>query len=235
MDDQTFEMLLVQHFGSSRYASKPKLKHVYGDGGYDPQITAWEIKLDHLTDEEMKLFDAAEFLCRPAQSDFVSKQIARLRVCMARAGESNDDVAILIDAYTEHLSEYPPDVVKHVCDIIIQNKKWFPQVAEMRAEAERAVKFRRAILRCFEECRNSLLAEERKKKLLEVDPRLGYHYKALEKKLWMQTHYEDALGEAESMVSIFRKQGNSDRETSWQEVVEMRKQELSDFLKAKAA
>lgn len=78
MDDQALEMLLVQHFGSSRLVIKKRLKHTYGTNGYDGDIEGYDIGLDYLADCEMKVFDALEFLNRSARPDFVAKMAKSL-------------------------------------------------------------------------------------------------------------------------------------------------------------
>jgi len=95
MDDKALEMLLVQLLTSSRFVSKAKVSHVYGDGGgYDVEVVGYEIALDALHDGELKLYDALEFLNRPATPDFVAKQVGRLQAVMARRSESNSDLAV---------------------------------------------------------------------------------------------------------------------------------------------
>jgi hypothetical protein len=211
MDDQTLEMSLVQHFGSSRIECKKKFSHVYGtDGGYDREVERYEISLDCIHDCEMKLFDALEFLNRPARGDFVAKQIGRLRAVMARRAESNEDIAVVIDVYTDHLEKYPPDVIAAVCSQIIERGKWFPLVSDLVKQCDALVAFRRAIMRCFEDARNPLLAKKTEAKRIAADPRLGMHWKELpDKKTWLPCHWDWYLGDAEYMIKYFRDQGRT--------------------------
>lgn len=203
MDDETFRTLLVQHFGSSRLTSITKLKHCYTDG-YECKVDGYEISLDALHDSEMDLFSAVEFLNRPAKKDFIAKELARVRVVMARRAESNDDLALLIDTYANHLAEFPPDVVKAACEKIIDNAKWFPLVSEMRAEMARLVRYRRAVMQCFEEIRNPLLAGRATQRRLASDPRCHQHWRDLPKKDWLHCHFDWAIGEAEKMLETAR-------------------------------
>lgn len=195
-------MLLAQHFGSSRFVSKTKVNHVYGkDGGYDCEVVGYDLTLDELADSEMSLFDAIEFLNRPAAPDFIAKNIARLRTVMARAAESNQDITILIDTYSECLAQFPPDVVKAICDKIMNERKWFPLISEMSKDMLALVSYRRALLKMFEEKRNPLLANKRAAQI-EADPRLGVHWKYLAQNVWLPQHYDWWVGEAEDMLRM---------------------------------
>ena len=228
MDDQMLETLLAQHFGSQRFETKSKLKHVYGENGYDSYIETYAVKLDHIFDNEMKLYDAVEFLNRPASRDFVERQVARLRVVMARISESNDDLALLLDTYGAHLSEFPPDIVKAVCDKIIDDRKWFPLVSEMRQEMQRLVQFRKSIWNKFQALRNSLLAAQEKQKQLEADPRLGTHFKALPRSQWLPQHYAWWIEDAERMLELAVQNPSIYNPESWMKEISRRHTEAQN-------
>ena len=229
MDDQALETLLVQHFGSSRLAIRKKLKHVYGaDGGYESGVAGYETQLDGLADCEMKIFDALEFLNRSARPDFVAKQIGRLQAVMARRAESNEDIAVVIDVYTEHLEKYPPNVVAAVCTDIIDSKKWFPLVSELNQHCNRLVAFRRAILKCFEAARNPLFTGKAEAKLIAADPRLGMSHRELNRKDWLPCHWDWYVGGAEHMAQLNRNNGRLTQADEWQAIFEKRQNERAD-------
>jgi hypothetical protein len=218
MDDQELRTLLEQHFGSSRLTIRDKINHAYSpENGYNYYIDRYEIDLDHLADSEMKLYDALEFLNRSASHDFIAKQLARVRIVMARRGESNDDLVILIDTYAQHLAEFPADVVKAACDQIIENGKWFPLVSEMRTQMQRLVKFRRTIWQTFQEKRNPLLAARGEAKRLAADPRLAEHWKNLPRSQWMAQHYDWAMEECEKMLTMARAHPHFLTVSTWEE------------------
>ncbi|MGE0190267.1 MAG: hypothetical protein AB7Q04_13405 [Steroidobacteraceae bacterium] len=108
----------------------------------------------------MKLFDAVDFLNRPASPNFVAGKMAELRAVMARAAQSSDDVELTLGVYTAHISKYPPDVVSYVVSEVIETKKWFPLVSELIREMESIVAMRRGVMRSFEKCRQKTLANE---------------------------------------------------------------------------
>jgi hypothetical protein len=233
LDDKMLETLLVQHFGSSRFTSRPKIEHIRSqDGGYDQRIVGYEIKLDTLHDEEMKLFDALEFFNAPASAAFLAKQIARLRTVMARTNESNQDIAVLIDTYADILGEYPPDAVKGVCDHIMRERKWFPLISEMRREMEDLVSFRCNVLKCFEECRNPMLGNKHRAKFIESDPRLEVHWKMLAKEKWRPQHYEWWVGEAQDMLRMANEMPAYLNEDMWQTEVLRRRAEMEKAYEA---
>jgi hypothetical protein len=200
MDDQALETLLVQLLGSSRFASKQKLKHIYADGSYDCEIDGYDISLDRLDDAEMTIMDAVEYFNKPASSEFVAKQIGRLQAVMARRSESNADIAVVLDTYTDHLEKYPPDIVKSVCDRVMETQKWFPQIVDLIKELEVLMKFRRALLNACNLARNPLLSS--RTKALPADPRLGIHWRSLPMKDWVPQHYQWWIEDAEEMVAL---------------------------------
>lgn len=226
MDDQEFKTSLLQHFGPSRFASNAKLKHIYGDD-YDCQVSNYEITLDALHDGEMKLYDAVEFLNRPAAYDLVAKQLAKVRVVMARRGESKDDLTILIDTYAEHLMEFPPDIVVAACKKIIDDGKWFPLVSQIRAEMQSMVRFRRAVWTKFQELRNPLLAKKAEERRLAADPRLNQHWKSIPKKDWLPQHFEWAVEEVQKMLDLARQNPTMLNVPMWEEELAKLKNEQS--------
>jgi hypothetical protein len=217
LDDKELETLLVQHFTSSRFVVKQIVKHIYHDGGqYECVNDGYEISLDVLHDSEMKLYDALKFLNKPAKPEFVAKYVARLGTVMARRSESNQDIAVLIDTYTEHLENYPPDVIKSVCDMIINKQKWFPLVCEIRKEAYDIVSFRKSVLKCFEKCRNPLI-KHTKPKQIEADPHLKTHWKMLSRDKWLKQHYDWWIEDAEDMLNIAKQNPTMFNVDEWEE------------------
>jgi hypothetical protein len=149
LNDRDLEALLTQHFGSERFVAKEKLKHSYGPNGYECESAGYELSLDHLHDGEMKIFDAIDFLNKPATPVLVAKLVARMRSVLARRNDNADDMVLLIDTYADHLEKYPPDVVATVIHEIISTRTWFPKIVELRAEMDKMVRFRRAVLDLF--------------------------------------------------------------------------------------
>lgn len=236
MDDEMCKTLLAQHFGPSRFASNVRLKHIYGgEGGYDCQISEVDISLDALHDSEMKLYDALEYLNRPAPYEFVARQLAALRVVMARRGEAKDDLTLLIDTYANHLAEFPPDVVKFICDKIIDDAKWFPLISEMRSQMLAMVQWRRAVWNCFQEKRDPALAARAEAKRIAGDPRLGIHWKVLARNQWMDQHYEWWIGEAEKMVDLAAQNPGFMDLAGWNAEVERRKAERREAAAARSS
>src|ERR1700704_1467347 len=136
MDDRELEMSLAQHFGS-RLVCKKKYERVYGaDHGYDEKVSGNDVTDENFADAEMKLFDAIDFLNKPASPQFVAGKLAQLRAVMARASESQNDIEIVIATYAEHIRQYPQDIVAYVIDRCIHTRKWFPLISELCAEME---------------------------------------------------------------------------------------------------
>jgi len=229
LDDKMLEMLLAQHFGPSRFVSAPKLKHSY-EGGYDCEVVGHQITLDALHDSEMKIYEAVEFLNRPANYIFVAKCVAKMRVTMARSGESNEDITILCDAYAEHMAEFPPDVVKSVCDKVMSDKKWFPLISEMRKEMIAQVSFRRALWETLQEKRNPLLAAKAEAVRVSADPRLSQSWKSLPRAQWAVQHYEWAIEECQGMLKLANEMPHMLTPSMWEDKIkDLTAQKLKAF------
>jgi hypothetical protein len=150
------QMLLEQHFGS-RLAVKKLIEPIYEkDGGYDERFKGYQISLDRLDDSEMKFFDALDFYNKRASFEYITGKIAKLRIVMARRNESNQDIEMLCAAYVEHLQKYPPDVVSHVIENVIQTKKFFPLVSELIPALEELTALRKGVIKEFERVRSPL-------------------------------------------------------------------------------
>lgn len=230
LDDKKLETLLAQHFGSSRLEIKPIIDHNYSDGGgYKTTVLGHEITLDRLDDSEMKLFDAVDFFNRPSTPEYLAKYLARLSTVMARRSESNQDIAVLIDTYADRLAEYPPDVIKAVFDEIIDGKKWFPLVVEVKERAEELVSFRRNLLKCFEECRNPLLQKQKRVKQIESDARFMQHWKSLKRESWLEQHYIWWIEDAEDMINLAKKHPTNFKLKEWEDELKRRNEELNKF------
>ena len=223
LDDAKLETLLVQLLGSSRFASKPKHKHVYGaDGQYDRETEGFEITLDALHDNEMKLYEALEYYNRPAHPHFVSKELGRVQAVMARRSESNEDLAVVNDTYTRHLEKYPPDVIAAVCRQIIEHQKWFPLISDMVRECEKLMRFRKAVWECFQIKRNPLLSPRRTARI-EADSRLEEHWKSLPRDKWLDCHWDWYIADAEHMAKLSKEHGRDSQAEQWTIEAERRK------------
>ena len=227
MDDRALETLLVQSLGSSRFVSKPRRKHAYGAGGYDCQIEGYDITLDGLADCEMKLYDALQYLNRPASHAFVAKQVGRLQAVMARRSESNEDIAVVTDTYADHLAKYPPDIIATICWRIAENQKWFPLITDLVRECDGLMLFRRAVWDAMQEAKNPLLAPRAEAKRLAADPRLAMSYKELPRAEWLPIHYEWWIGDAENMAKMHREGSRPKEADIWQAESERRADEAA--------
>ncbi len=164
-----------------------------------------QVSIDGLGDADMKLFDAIDFLNRPASPQFVTGKLAQSRTAMARASESQNDIEIVIATYAEHIRQYPQDIVAYVIDRCIHTRKWFPLILELCAEMEGLASFRRAVRTAFEEARNPLLAGRVDVKRIAADPRLQMNFRELEKKDWLPIHWRWYIEDAEHMAQLSRR------------------------------
>ena len=212
-------MLLVQHFGQQRLGVKPLTEHRYSENGYECTIVGYQISFSGLENQELKILDALEFFNRRATPEFLARKLAQLREVMARTNESNQDISLLIETYSEHLEQYPPDVVAYVIDKAIATKKWFPLVSELRSEMESLVRFRKTILDAFAASRNPMI-EQKPVQAIEADPRLSIHWKQLSKSEWLPQHFEWAIEEVSDMLELAKQNPNYLNVSMWEITLE---------------
>ncbi len=221
--DENLLALLRQHFGS-RLVTRQKTQEIYdGDGGYDWRISGYEIDLDGLDNQEMPFFDALEFFNKPAKPEAIAGCFAKMRTALLRRNETEQDIEILIDTMVDLCRPYPLDVILSVTRQWLKEKKFFPIPKEFIALCEEKILLRRALLKTFEECRNPLMASKREAKQIKADPRLGIHFKALEKKDWLPCHFEAWIAEAEKMADMYASNGNNTKADEWKAEGEQRR------------
>jgi hypothetical protein len=144
--------LLVQHFGLERLTIKDKTRSFVGkDGQFDCELDGYEISLDCLGSEEKTFLEAFEFFNNPCGYNFSTAEAARLRICLARRAESNEDITLLIDTSASIFESFPRDIVRHVVMSVIANEKWMPTISEIKKTMEKEALFRKKMLEKFYE------------------------------------------------------------------------------------
>lgn len=226
LDDRALWTLLVQHFGLSRIVKREKFNSEFDVVGY-------EIGFSGVGPGEQTALDAMIFFNKPAPTKFVAGKIAKLRAAMAHKATSNEDLTLQIEAYVEHLVEYPPDAVAFVVDKTIAEKKWFPLVSELRDELDKIMLFRKALLDAFMNPNPALLVQEKQKQIAS-DPRLRMHWKDLSRRDWLPQHWEEYIADAEKMVGLAKQNPHVFKEEEWSSVVARRQHEHFEFLRGKS-
>lgn len=182
----------MQHFGPSRYAAKEKLNRAF-------EVVDYKISFSGLAECEKPILEAIKFFNQPASPEFIAAKLARLRAVMARTAESQDDLAITLDTYSEFLAEYPPDAVAQVVNQFIRTKKWFPTVSELVADLDAVVSFRRRLLDAFQRPSARGLPKN-ETKAITGDPRGFFDYRAEPRERWSEGHYQAWVDDAKAMA-----------------------------------
>jgi hypothetical protein len=211
----------VQQLGPQRIDVQPLITHSYHGDNYERQVRGYAIKVDELSVEEIKIFDALEFFNRPATPEFLRDRISKMRAVMARTSESVGDIEIVLETYSQHLEQYPPDVVAFVIDKTIAQKKWFPLISELCAEMDSIVRFRRALLEAFKKKSSPVLGGQSKPQLEAPASR---HDKA--RAAWSPQDWQDNIAEAEAMIKLAEKNPTMFSVEEWKAELEKRKTEL---------
>lgn len=89
-------------------------------------------------------------LVEPAGEELATALLAELSsVTMRRAYHTEDDALTAI-AFTSRLAVYPPDVAKAACEAWADREKFWPSWAELKAECDRRMCGRLAVMRALE-------------------------------------------------------------------------------------
>jgi hypothetical protein len=82
---------------------------------------------------------------QPSPPQMVVQELARLRMLTkSRASDETDREAAYV-ALAEELAEFPPDVIRSALRGIAQREVFFPALAELRDQCQRAVRNRRLL------------------------------------------------------------------------------------------
>lgn len=92
----------------------------------------------------------------PADPAFVLRELARLRASTKARAEPDDEVAMRFQVLAEVCQDFPPDVVRHALRAWAKRELFFPSLAELLDELQRASKRRRALLDCVSRAKSHL-------------------------------------------------------------------------------
>lgn len=182
------------------------------------KIRGYQITLtDCPTDKDLDQTTLAllEALNAPARADFIAGKLARLRVTMARRGESEKDITLLMDTMVDLCREYPADVVASAADYWMRTEKYFPLPKEFLDLMDERVMLRRAVL----------AAMQREPK--RIAPALEYtNWKHLPKERWDIHMWRAYVEDAEAMIGLAKQNPAFLDEATWVAEVEKRKGQI---------
>jgi hypothetical protein len=106
------------------------------------QVISYSIKGQHSEADLCEAYATLQQLCTPASPEFCAQEVGKLRVVMKHTKQQQDDIQLLVAAFTEELAAYPPDVVRHACHTWKCNNIWFPAWSELKAICDEAMLMR---------------------------------------------------------------------------------------------
>jgi hypothetical protein len=107
--------------------------------GYDPI----EPRADEGRAMMAEALAALDDLLVPASPDVVYKALARVAISTCHRSEDGPDAKFQRAIYAQELREFPADVVVEACRNWSRREKWWPAVAEILAECQKLVRWRR--------------------------------------------------------------------------------------------
>lgn len=93
--------------------------------------------------------------CEPMGPRAALKLLGQLAALTQRRAHGEIDDEIAAAAYAERLGDYPADVAERACDVWANRETWWPAWAELRAECDRLMRGRRAILTTLQQRRTT--------------------------------------------------------------------------------
>ena len=117
-----------------------RVKSIYDDDyGYDERLISierpaqWSMELDHELRQALI----------PADSAYVTKELARLKIATVGRKMGDVDLEAWLEVAGEELERFPCDVVRAACRESVRREKWTPSVSELVARCEEMVRYRR--------------------------------------------------------------------------------------------
>lgn len=209
LTDHHLKTSLESHFGS-RLDVQSKINYGTED---KPTFTisGWQVTICR-DETDGKVQTWMEAMNRPAKQEFIAGKLARMRVMLARRGESDRDVTILIDTMMELCGGYPADAIADVTDHWLRTQKFFPKASELIELLEEKVMLRRAVLEALAPKALRIGRTEKPKS-----------YKEVPKDKWDMTMWRAYVADAEGMHALALENPTVMDATGWAAEVATRK------------
>lgn len=121
------------------------------------EVVGWRFLRDprELSAEERQgAFVALEVLMpamEPATADMVKRELVRLRMSCVPHNEAEDEAATRLQILGEECRNWPPDILRGALRGWARREKFFPTLAELRAELQRHSRCRRTLVAALQE------------------------------------------------------------------------------------
>jgi hypothetical protein len=124
--------------------------------GFDAEFTGYALANSIPARDRHAALDGIGAALVQATPGFVRQELARLRASTKARPEAADEVAMRFQVLAEECQDYPPDIVRHALRGWAKREVFFPALAEIRDELQRASRRRRALLECITQARTHL-------------------------------------------------------------------------------
>ena len=124
---------------------KPWLKCTVNDA-YD--LTGFEPTGQMTDDLAAEMAQIAEALNRPSEPEHVATEVTRCLTATRAREHADIDLRALIGLLTDELTQFPADIVATTCRKWARQEKWWPTLAELRDQCQRATKWRKSLAKC---------------------------------------------------------------------------------------
>lgn len=117
--------------------------------GYDCEFAGYALVDSIPALDRQRALGAVSEALAPAAAAFVRQELARLRASTKARPEEADDLAMRFQVLADECGNYPSDVVRHALRGWANREVFFPALADIREELQRASRRRRALLECI--------------------------------------------------------------------------------------
>ena len=127
-NDQNLEAALPSGL---RQALVPVVSQSFQQGGYQENLTRFEIKAGTDPAEISAALSQVRSALAPCPSSTCRRELTRLKAVTASRDRAEIDETLMAQAYLDELQAYPADVVVDACRSLARSSRFFPSLAEL--------------------------------------------------------------------------------------------------------
>lgn len=120
----------------------PSLRRVVSP---DYELVAYQADKPMTQEQRSQITTLSRNLTRPADRQFVVKEVTRCLLSTKSRARDDNDMALLMSVFTEELVKYPPDLVSWSLRKWAQKETWWPSLAEILAPIKKEMGWRNSL------------------------------------------------------------------------------------------
>lgn len=118
--------------------------------GYDSQFTGYVVVAAIPDEDRARALRSVREMMEPPKHTEIQQALARLRVSTKSREEADFDLTLMLQVFAELCWKYPADIVEAGLRHLGETERFWPALVDVKAEFDRRVKKRRALLAALE-------------------------------------------------------------------------------------